>query len=510
MGSLSEPARVQRGAASDLVAPTVRPAGPGHHRGAGEGRPLDPVTRAAAESRFGHDFSGVRVHRGPGAAASARAAGALAYTVGSDVVLDQERSSRRRGGVGAVLDHELGHAMEQRAGLVPAGTLQRLPDDGMEGDEGHRRGAGERGRIGGTPSYREGVEAAERYRVFTPTAAQVSDDRPAVLPADKATLDRIVAFVADADQKIRSLLASKEKRPSWVTEQNANIQAVLSLMGQLLGDLRSGGIIVRFDQPAGRAAASYDFGENLMHVRRVATANDISMTVPDMLHEYAHAIQDRTAAAALAAGGRAREHTREAELQQEIGARLYDVYGAQLLSQVGLGPKDFDLALHQIYATVHFHTEFERARTGSAAQRKAATRSLRDKIEKAYTDEGQLDRNAPAGEYPIELTMSNTAILTVPGPGGRRQEVDLGAVPAAVKTRDALVAHLQARLSASPWFASLFTGPRGTAYKVAMFTVFHRLVEGGERVVTGFVMGPPAAPNPPVGLPPPAHVHIPP
>src|SRR5690242_18758815 len=47
---------------------------------------LDARTRDFMEPRFGHDFSGVRVHTDAGAAASARSVGALAYTVGRDVV----------------------------------------------------------------------------------------------------------------------------------------------------------------------------------------------------------------------------------------------------------------------------------------------------------------------------------------------------------------------------------------------------------------------------------------
>src|SRR5688572_11541831 len=50
------------------------------------GQSLDANTRAFMEPRFGHDFSGVRVHADAQAAESARAVSALAYTVGRDVV----------------------------------------------------------------------------------------------------------------------------------------------------------------------------------------------------------------------------------------------------------------------------------------------------------------------------------------------------------------------------------------------------------------------------------------
>src|SRR5215217_7887171 len=50
------------------------------------GQPLEPVTRAFMEPRFGHDFSQVRVHTDAKAVESARAVNALAYTVGPTIV----------------------------------------------------------------------------------------------------------------------------------------------------------------------------------------------------------------------------------------------------------------------------------------------------------------------------------------------------------------------------------------------------------------------------------------
>lgn len=77
------------------------------------GQPLDPNTRAYMEPRFGHDFSGVRIHTDAQAAASAQAVQAHAYTVGQHVVFGvgeyrpQEASGR------ALLAHELTHTVQQ-------------------------------------------------------------------------------------------------------------------------------------------------------------------------------------------------------------------------------------------------------------------------------------------------------------------------------------------------------------------------------------------------------------
>ena len=50
------------------------------------GQPLDPLSRAFFEPRFGHDLARVRLHTDAKAADSARAVGARAYTVGADSV----------------------------------------------------------------------------------------------------------------------------------------------------------------------------------------------------------------------------------------------------------------------------------------------------------------------------------------------------------------------------------------------------------------------------------------
>lgn len=80
------------------------------------GQPLDPSTRAFMESRFGHDFSHVRVHTDARAAESARALNALAYTVGRDIVFDpgpyRPASTEGR----KLLAHELAHVLQQGTG----------------------------------------------------------------------------------------------------------------------------------------------------------------------------------------------------------------------------------------------------------------------------------------------------------------------------------------------------------------------------------------------------------
>jgi len=78
------------------------------------GQSLDRSTRTFMESRFGHDFSNVRVHADALAASSAGAVGALAYTVGHDVVFGPGQYAPQTGDGRKLLAHELAHVVQQQ------------------------------------------------------------------------------------------------------------------------------------------------------------------------------------------------------------------------------------------------------------------------------------------------------------------------------------------------------------------------------------------------------------
>lgn len=94
------------------------------------GAPLDAGTRGFMESRFGHDFGRVRIHADAGAAASARAVGAHAYTVGSHIAFDTGRYAPHSGTGQRLLAHELAHVVQQGGGQAQTQsptTLMREP-----------------------------------------------------------------------------------------------------------------------------------------------------------------------------------------------------------------------------------------------------------------------------------------------------------------------------------------------------------------------------------------------
>ena len=79
----------------------------------GGGQPLDESTRSFMESRFGHDFSRVRIHTNERAAESARSVNAGAYTVGQDVVFGAGQYVPGTGEGRKLLAHELTHVVQQ-------------------------------------------------------------------------------------------------------------------------------------------------------------------------------------------------------------------------------------------------------------------------------------------------------------------------------------------------------------------------------------------------------------
>ena len=89
------------------------------------GQPLDAATRDFMESRFGHDFSHVRVHTDKRAAESASAINALAYTVGSNVVFGSGRYAPDAIIGQRLLAHELAHVIQQSKNFGGFERIQR-------------------------------------------------------------------------------------------------------------------------------------------------------------------------------------------------------------------------------------------------------------------------------------------------------------------------------------------------------------------------------------------------
>jgi hypothetical protein len=110
---------------------------------ASPGTPLEPALRQDMEHRFGHDFSGVRVHSDAAAEQSARDANANAYTIGHDIVFGAGRFAPSTNGGRQLIAHELTHVVQQSGseGIRTGGGPRVVQRDDVA------RGTGEEGRV---------------------------------------------------------------------------------------------------------------------------------------------------------------------------------------------------------------------------------------------------------------------------------------------------------------------------------------------------------------------------
>jgi hypothetical protein len=97
--------------------PKLPPAAPGivNEVLSSSGQPLDAATRDLIGSRFGYDFSRVRIHTDARAAESARSVSALAYTVGTHIVFAPGQYQPASAAGLRLLAHELAHTIQQGA-----------------------------------------------------------------------------------------------------------------------------------------------------------------------------------------------------------------------------------------------------------------------------------------------------------------------------------------------------------------------------------------------------------
>lgn len=79
----------------------------------GGGQPLPPATRSFFEPRFGHDFSGVRLHTGATASGVASAINARAFTIGRDIMFGAGEYAPNSNRGRHLLGHELTHVLQQ-------------------------------------------------------------------------------------------------------------------------------------------------------------------------------------------------------------------------------------------------------------------------------------------------------------------------------------------------------------------------------------------------------------
>lgn len=88
----------------------------------GSGSPLPDTTKQFMESRFGADFSGVRIHTGSYAENLSTGIHAQAFTHGNDIYFNSGKYSPHTEAGGTLLAHELTHTIQQGASRSHAGN----------------------------------------------------------------------------------------------------------------------------------------------------------------------------------------------------------------------------------------------------------------------------------------------------------------------------------------------------------------------------------------------------
>jgi Domain of unknown function (DUF4157) len=159
---------------------------------AGENRPLAPLLRRDMESRFGHDFSRVRVHTGALAEQSAHELHASAYTVGQHVVFGAGRFAPTSPSGRHLLAHELAHVVQQDGDSNA--TVQRQPADAGP-DTPSDAGPG--------PAPASGTPTPGANVVVTPVVAL-----PTRVPSNEAEAIEDTAKVFPTDEDVRAAIGT--------------------------------------------------------------------------------------------------------------------------------------------------------------------------------------------------------------------------------------------------------------------------------------------------------------
>ena len=187
------------------------------------------------ESRFGHDFSGVRVHSDGAAAQSARDVSASAYTVGNNIVFGAGQYSPGSGAGRHLLAHELAHVVQQGGGGETLdGQVMRAPTKEAK----RKPGLG-----GGTLPYREATELLNCIKIMGDQNSEYCrekalGEKPVVKlsAAGQALADELSLIIAGAEWKeIRKRVYPLESAPGIkrAKDRRAGLSPDMTGLGKL-------------------------------------------------------------------------------------------------------------------------------------------------------------------------------------------------------------------------------------------------------------------------------------
>lgn len=96
----------------------------------GGGTPMGQETRSKMEGAFGQDFSDVKIHTGPDAAAMNNAIDARAFTHGNDIYFNEGEYQPATAKGEHLLAHELTHTIQQNGGVAKKKAIQKAGEGG--------------------------------------------------------------------------------------------------------------------------------------------------------------------------------------------------------------------------------------------------------------------------------------------------------------------------------------------------------------------------------------------
>ena len=199
----------------------------GQDLAASRGRLLDPATRTFMESRFGHDFSRVRLHADEAAAAAASNLHARAFAVGRDIFFGAGEHAPERIDGRRLLAHELTHVLQQTGRLgrpapaprvIQRQTVEEAPAPTEEEQESSEEVAKEEGSADELEALAEAARSAGRQ-----DAAEVLQRIATFNPLPDA-----VARLDDEEESLGHLL-SVLGPDAWLPENRKNLLAILPL-----------------------------------------------------------------------------------------------------------------------------------------------------------------------------------------------------------------------------------------------------------------------------------------
>jgi len=209
-----------------------------------EGRPLDANVASHMGLAFGRDFSGVRIHTGAAAAASASRMNARAFTIGGDIAFAGGEYAPGTLIGDALLAHELAHVAQQRDSRPGAEDAPMAKNSGGEGAlERDADDAAVHAVAALWPNVRRfsrGLRASAMPRLKSSLQLQRCSPKPAEMQAYMGSLDRTGTIAKDDSAAAKKARKLAEEWSKGDVQYVLTVRRKILLIQQLLADGPSG------------------------------------------------------------------------------------------------------------------------------------------------------------------------------------------------------------------------------------------------------------------------------